>query len=52
MEEVSSGPYLPESNGKYEVTRALAVSDQRSAISSENPALPFPAPALSARVAA
>jgi hypothetical protein len=39
MEEVNSGRYLPASSGKYEVSRQIAVSDQRSAISLEDPAL-------------
>src|SRR5688572_21989253 len=33
MEEINSGRYLPVCNGKYDVSRALAVGDQRSAIS-------------------
>ena len=39
MEEVNSGRYLPASLGKYEVSRGIAVRDQRSAIGSETAAL-------------
>ena len=39
MEEVNSGRYLPESQGKYEVSRQIAVRDQRAAIGLEDSAL-------------
>ena len=41
MEEINAGRYLPEANGKYEVARQIAVSDQRSAVSLESSALPL-----------
>src|SRR6185436_10540934 len=41
MEEVNSGRFLPESNGKYEVSRQIAASDQRLAASLEPSAVPL-----------